>query len=270
MAGGSRLFWARVAYHRVARHVDQRLHPRRWATQRGDSARFPVVAAERSSPLQRAPTGAIASFTEEKTGNLRLAAAKLNRLVIEPGEVFSFCRTVGRTTARQGYRPALELHDGQMLPSVGGGLCQLSNLLLLLALEVNAEILERHRHSLDLFRDVERTVPFGCGATVFYNYVDFQFRNALAARLLLEVEVAPPLLMGRVRAEQPLPCDVHIAETDHRFFREGGAVYRANRIWREVAWDDGRAPQRELMFENCCRVMYPADDLVRGEQEGES
>ena len=259
-----RLFWARVAAHRWRRVVEWQLHPLPWAVRRGEAAEYPVVVGRRTSPLQRAPDGVIAAYTEEKTQNLRLAAARVDGLAIGPGEVFSFCRIVGPTTRRRGYLPALEMHDGDMQAEVGGGLCQLANLLLLLAIDVNAEIVERHRHSYDLFRDIDRTVPFGCGATVFYNYVDFQFRNRLAMPLLLRVRVEPPLLVGEICAVAPLPFYTRLAETDHRFFREGGQVYRANRIWREIVWPDGRS-ERELLFENCCRVRYPADDLVETE-----
>ena len=255
-------FWLRVGYHRLRRHVSWLWHPLPWATLLGDPNQFPHVVAERDSPLQRAPDGAIAAYTEEKTHNLALAIRKIDGLAVGAGEVFSFCRRVGKTTRQEGYRPALELIEGRLRPEIGGGLCQLSNLLFLLALDVNAEIVERHRHSYDLFRDVERTVPFGCGATVFYNYVDFQFRNTLPFPVLVSAEVAPPVLRARILAPQPLPFQVRITETDARFFHRDGAVYRANRLWREITWLDGRAPIRELLFENECRVLYPADDLI--------
>jgi vancomycin resistance protein VanW len=197
-----------------------------------------------------------------------LAAAKVNGAVIAPNQVFSFCRTVGKTTSSAGYLPALELIQGELRAEIGGGLCQLSNLLFLLALDINAEIVERHRHSFDLFRDVERTVPFGCGATVFYNYVDFQFRNTLPFAVLLNVRVDPEVLHAEARAMEPLPFDVRVYETDHRFFRRDGAVYRANRIWRQVRWHDGRHCEPELIAANECRVLYPADDLVGEATEG--
>lgn len=81
--------------------------------------------------------------------------------------VFSFTRSVGPSTRSRGYLPALEFRDGQTVTAVGGGLCQLANLIVLLGIEAGLEIVERHRHSLDLFPDAERTAPFGCGATVF-------------------------------------------------------------------------------------------------------
>ncbi|HOF88999.1 MAG TPA: VanW family protein [Armatimonadota bacterium] len=254
-------FGLRVMAHQLRRYADWALHPRPWAAGRGEAAAFPALAIERTSPLQRAPDGAISSYCAEKTQNLGLACAKVDGLVIAPGEVFSFCRTVGPTTRRAGYLPALELRDGALGPAVGGGLCQLANLLFLLAVQVNAEIVERHRHSYDLFRDAGRTVPFGCGATVFYNYVDFQFRNTLAVPLLLRAAVEPPLLRAALYAPGPLPFTVEIVETDHRFFRRDGAIYRANRLWRAVAWHDGRTT-RELLLENECRVRYAAEDLV--------
>jgi vancomycin resistance protein VanW len=256
------LFRGKVAYHRARRHLSWWLDPQPWATDRGEPRDFPVVVASRSSPLRRAPDGAIAAYTTEKTNNLGLAAAKVSRLVISPGEMFSFCRTVGKTTRKGGYLPALELTRGKLCPEIGGGLCQLSNLLLLLSLDINAEIVERHRHSYDLFRDVERTVPFGCGATVFYNYVDFQFRSTLATPILLHVAAGGGVLRADVRSTAPLPFSVRIFETDHRFFRRDGDIYRANRVWREVRWDDGRDSPPELLFANECKVLYPADDLL--------
>ena len=260
-------FGMRVAVHRFRRSVDSRLHPLPWATERQHPEAFPLTLTEHTSPLQRAPDGAIAACTDEKIHNLRLACQQIDGLVLPPNSVFSFCRSVGKTTREKGYLPALELHDGIMQPSVGGGLCQLSNLLLLVALEINAEIIERHRHSYDLFRDVERTVPFGCGATVYYNYIDFQFRNSLPFPVCLHAAVTPPLLRVSIHAAHPLFFQVSIRETDHQFFRRQGQVYRKNRIWRHLSWPDGRPEERELLFDNVCRVLYPADDLVTEETD---
>jgi len=256
------VFWAKVACHRLRRHLEWRLRPLPWAARLGDPCDFPETVAARTSPLKRAPSGAIAAYTDEKINNLKLACKRINGLIIAPGQVFSFCRLVGRTTRARGYLPALELLEGELRPEVGGGLCQLSNLLFLLAVEVNAEIVERHRHSYDLFRDVERSIPFGCGATVFYNYVDFQFRNTLDSPIMLNVGVDTEVLRGEIRAQGSLPFQVRIVETDHRFFRRGGDIIRANRVWRETCWKNSPDSTRELLLTNECKVLYPADDLV--------
>jgi hypothetical protein len=64
------------------------------------------------------------------------------------------------------------LREGCIVPSIGGGLCQLSNALYQLALRTQCEIVERHRHSKIIpGSDAER----GLDATVFWNYVDLRF-----------------------------------------------------------------------------------------------
>jgi vancomycin resistance protein VanW len=254
-------FPLRAGLRRLQRRAHWLICPKPWANQRSSADNFPQIAVARESPLQRSDTGGLAAHTTEKTRNLELACARINGLIVGPGEVFSFCRTVGPTTRRRGYLPALEMHDGSMGACVGGGLCQLANLLFALAVAANAEILERHRHSLDLFPDTGRDVPFGFGATVFYNYVDFQFRNRLPFPLMLETNVRHPVLAGAIRTPQNPTWRVRVIETDHAFYRRDGAVWRRNKVWREVTEASG-AETRELLLANDCRVLYPADHLV--------
>lgn len=71
-----------------------------------------------------------------------------------------------------------------MIPSVGGGLCQLSNALYHVALQTGCEFVERHAHS--------RAVPgsaaaHGRDATVAWNYVDLRFR--VPQRLVIRAQV---------------------------------------------------------------------------------
>lgn len=215
--------------------------------------------AERQSPLRRGSWDE--DLVEGKIRNVSLAAEKLDGLLLGPDEIFSFCRIVGKTTRRCGFTEGPELHDGKMGAAVGGGVCQISNLLFLLALDINADILERHRHSFDLMPDVNRTVPFGCGATVFYNYVDFQFRNVLPRPVLLEMKLTQGHLVGRFSSTEPLGFRVSIVETGHRFFRRDEKTYRANKLWKVVDRGDGREAAPEFLFGNESHVLYPTDHL---------
>jgi hypothetical protein len=79
--------------------------------------------------------------------NLRLAVKKLHGLEIPAGVVFSFWKHVGRADRRRGYVAGRELREGCIIPSTGGGLCQLSNALYDAALQANFEIVERYAHT---------------------------------------------------------------------------------------------------------------------------
>lgn len=108
-----------------------------------------------------------------KVQNLRLALKRFDGMYLPAGEMFSFWAQLGRVTAGRGYVEGRELREGCLIPSVGGGICQLSNSLYDLALKCGAEILERHAHT--------QAVPGsaameGRDATVFWNYIDLRFR----------------------------------------------------------------------------------------------
>lgn len=255
----------RVAYHRWHRHRQWQCHPQPWAESKGNPSDFPHVLSERSSPYIREGAGTRPEDAVAKKHNLSLACASLHGLIVRPGEVFSFCRLVGPTTLARGFRPGLEMHDRRMTRSPGGGLCQLANLLFGLAIDADAAILERHRHSFDLYPDTDRTVPFGFGATVFYNHVDFQFCNRLDQDLMLEFALGEAALTGRLRCLHTTDWVIRVAETDHRFYRAHGKIWRENRLWREKESPDGTRHSREFLLANKALVLYPADHLVSDE-----
>ena len=88
--------------------------------------------------------------------------------------VFSFWKQVGRTNRLKGYVAGRELREGCLIPSIGGGLCQLSNALYDAALQAGFEIVERHAHSQVIPGSLAEA---GANATVFWNYVDLRFRS---------------------------------------------------------------------------------------------
>lgn len=115
-----------------------------------------------------------------KAQNLRVAAAAVDGIVLEPGETFSFWRAAGRTTRAKGYVVGRELRLGCMVPNVGGGVCQLTNALSRVAHAAGMEIVERHSHSVHppgFFIDTTTD------ATVFWNYIDFRFRAPARVRI---------------------------------------------------------------------------------------
>jgi hypothetical protein len=102
-----------------------------------------------------------------------VALRRLDGAIVPSGSIFSFWRQIGRASRRAGYVEGRELREGCIIPTIGGGLCQLSNALYAAALDSGCEIVERHAHS--------HLVPGSMterdrDATVFWNYVDLRFR----------------------------------------------------------------------------------------------
>jgi vancomycin resistance protein YoaR len=115
-----------------------------------------------------------------KIQNLRIAAAAIDGIVLEPGEVFSFWAAAGRPSGGKGYVLGRELRQGCMIPSIGGGICQLTNALSRVAHEAAMEIVERHSHTV---HPPGFFIDGSTDATVFWNYIDFRFRSSVPVRI---------------------------------------------------------------------------------------
>jgi vancomycin resistance protein YoaR len=86
-------------------------------------------------------------LTAGKVQNLRLAAKRLNGIEVEANKPFSFWKHLGNPNIGKGYVIGREIREGCIVPTIAGGLCQLSNALYDAALKANFEIIERHRHT---------------------------------------------------------------------------------------------------------------------------
>jgi len=194
---------------------------------------------------------------ENKITNLKVACPSIDGILIKPGQTFSFWRQIGEATAARGYVEGMQLSRGEVVRGIGGGLCQLANLLYWMALHTPLQIVERHHHSFDPFPDENRVLPFGSGAGVFYNYVDLRFRNLTPITFQIRVWLTGNHLKGSIYSDRQTPFSYHVFEKNHRFSTENGKTFRENEIWREVI--DRRSGNRtaeEMLVKNFAEVKY--------------
>jgi len=197
-----------------------------------------------------------------KVTNLKIAVEKINGLLIYPGETFSFCRTVGKSTVKKGYLDGMLLCNGEAKAGVGGGICQIANLIHWLCLHSPLDVTERHHHSFDPFPDSGRVVPFGSGATIFYNYADYQFTNNTPYTFQLLFWFDKKCINGDLRISEELPYVYHVFEQNHEFVKTDGNYYRKNELWRKKVAKIGSGDilETELIQKNFSLVLYaPAE-----------
>lgn len=251
----------RVAQLRLARRLaDQRRRPPFARAQRAEPLEVELIRHQ--SLLRRRLAGLDPRLQETKVVNLRLAAASLDGLLIRPGEVFSFWDRVGEPTRRRGFVEGLVLRHGEVTSGIGGGLCQLSNLLYWMALHTPLEIVEQHHHSFDPFPDDNRVQPFGSGASVYYKYGDLRLRNPTAAIFQIRVWLTGTDLHGAIHSDRPWPLAYSVEERGHGFSRGGDdRVYRDNELWqRTLDRESGATIDLRLITRNHAEVKYPVPD----------
>jgi vancomycin resistance protein VanW len=218
---------------------------------------LPFCLTKHQSLLRRKLGDSDPQLQENKVVNLSIARQNIDGLLIRPGETFSFWRQVGEATAEKGYLEGIRLSRGEVKVGVGGGLCQLANLLLWMAWHSPLQVTERHHHSFDPFPDDRRALPFGSGASVFFNYVDLRFHNPTDAVLQLRVWLEAEHLKGSIGCDQQWPEAFHVIERNHAFVVQDGKNYRRNEIWRRVVdKTTGVDVREERLVENFAEVKY--------------
>lgn len=247
-----------VLGHRARRRAQWMLTRAAWASERA-SADLPVRLHRHDSLLLRELAGVDMALQHHKVVNLRLAAARMDGLVIAPGQTFSFNKVVGNCTRRKGYLEGLRLSDGVAGSGVGGGICQLANLVHWMVLHSPLSVVERSEHSFDPFPDNGRVLPWGVGCSIAYNYVDLVVRNDTSTTFQLRARVGERDLHGELRADRPLPVSYSVEARAERFERgEDGLVRRSNEIWRTTTdRRTGIAVATELVRRNRAVVTYP-------------
>lgn len=255
------LYRASVFLRRQQRRLRWYLGREKYALSKTENI-LPEKVVTHSSILMRKLEGTDQALQRNKVTSLKIAASRIDGVVINPGEVFSFWRLAGKPVERKGFLPGLQLSFGKLVSMVGGGLCQFSNLLYWMALHTPMEVTERHRHSFDPFPDYRRTVPFGTGATVFYNYLDLMFVNNTPWRFQLKTWVDESRLQGEIRSDRVLPSRFVVEERKHRFVRINGLVYRENELWRiETRSETSKVIAEELIMKNHAEVRYDVSEI---------
>ena len=220
-----------------------------------------------------------------RSHNVAIAAYAIDKTLLRPGDVFSFNESVGLRVAEKGYREAQVLVADELVPGIGGGVCQVSTTLFNAVLLADLRIVKRTNHSRPV-----AYVPLGQDATVADNYIDFQFMNNTIQPLYLITEVSGKNLTVRLLGPgqlgpnqnkkkvkvtsnviQEIPFG-ELVETDptlppgeRHVEKNGGLGYRME-MWRQVTIDNVIV-KKELL----ARFQYrPVATLIKVGPENEN
>ncbi len=124
-------------------------------------------------------TDVLASYTTyfnpklfERTHNVKLASDYLDGALIKPNGIYSFNKGIGPRNVAMGYKDAPVYIGEEVVPGIGGGICQVSTTLYNAVLFSNLPIIERDCH----IRPVPY-VPIGQDATIAGDFIDLKFKN---------------------------------------------------------------------------------------------
>lgn len=107
-----------------------------------------------------------------RVNNIHLIADTIDGVLLAPGETFSLNQRAGRRTADRGYQQAPAIIDGQLVPTLGGGICQFATTMFNTIFESGLPVLERRNHSFFI-----SAYPPGRDAAIAWGGPDLRFKN---------------------------------------------------------------------------------------------
>lgn len=122
---------------------------------------------------------------KDRNFNLKLAASKLNGVVLAPHVEWSFNDTVGDRTEKEGYKIAHVITAGEMVDGLAGGTCQISTTLFGASFFAGIDIVKTTNHSRP-----STYVTMGLDATVVYPTTDLKMVNPYDFPVVIHYRVA--------------------------------------------------------------------------------
>ena len=126
-------------------------------------------------------TTSFSTSSADRSKNVNSGATHINGTVLYPGETFSTYETVSPFTAENGYAMAGSYLNGEVVDSMGGGICQVSTTLYNAVLRAELEVVERSPHSMTV-----HYVELSEDAAIAGTYKDFKFKNSTDYPIYIE------------------------------------------------------------------------------------
>jgi len=148
----------------------------------------------------------------DRNFNLKLAASKLNGVVLKPDEEWSFNTTVGERAEKEGYKIAHVITAGEMVDGLAGGTCQISTTLFGAAFFAGLDIVKTTNHSRP-----SAYTPLGFDATVVWPNTDLKLKNPYEFPVVIHYRVANGEalveILGKPRPYDKVVFERHVLES---------------------------------------------------------
>ncbi len=203
--------------------IKMRLDKATYSTKVGEL--LPFVVASSSTCMINQNSGQDIIYQENKVNNLKLISKTMNRLLIKPGETFSFCYLAENAHKYGKYKDGLVLVNGAIVPRKGGGICHISNLLYYLFLLTPLTIVERHGHDIKSFPDPDPNEPIGIDATINSGWLDLKIRNDTKETYQIFIDFDETHMIGKILSNKETNTSASIKNGQVKYCKKNNKIY---------------------------------------------
>ena len=204
-----------------------------------------------------AESGFDIKYQYNKAYNLQCYAKPIHRILIEPEKTFSFCYLIKDVSSNNELKEGLNLVDGVIQPSIGGGLCQLSNMIYEAALHTELTISERHPHLIEYIYNPSETI-IGLDATIAVGWCDLKLTNNTTHPYQILVTFDGTDIIVQINSTIQNTKQYIITNSNLHYTTTGNHTYQTVDVNRTTLYPNGKQSTTKL-YTNKCEIGYSLD-----------
>lgn len=251
--------WQRNLFYNIKMMLDAN----KYATKKGEL--LPFTVCETKTFMINENSGQDIIYQKNKVDNLKIASKTMDKILIYPNEVFSFCYLLKNAKKYGKYKDGLILIDGKVVAKKGGGLCHLSNMLHELFLMTPLTVIERHGHVIKSFPDPDKNAIQGIDATINSGWKDLKVKNETNDIYQIEISFDDDYMYGKILTNEETMVNYEIANDNLHYVKENGKVYECVAIiQKEIDKINNKEVNRKKLYEEKVEITYelPSDVIV--------
>ena len=254
--------WQKNLFYQMKMHLSKTPYARHIGE------RLPFTVAKSKTTMINPDSGQDIIYQENKVDNLKLISKTMNRILIKPGETFSFCYLAEYAKKYGKYKDGLVLLNGVIDPRKGGGVCHISNLLYYLFLHTPLTIVERHGHDIKSFPDPDSNEPFGIDATINSGWLDLKVRNDTPNIYQICIDFDTTYMYGKILCDREAKTFSTIKNGNIKYVRQDGNIYEIAEV---IKVEQDKTTKEKIsetkLYDEKVRITYDLPKNIKIEEE---
>lgn len=250
--------WQRNLFYQIKLRLDKN----KYAQEIGE--KLPFLVANEKSVMINEESGYDLIYQKNKVDNLKIASCTMNKILIYPGEVFSFCYLLNKSKKYGKYKEGLILINGKICPKVGGGICHLSNLLYYTFLHTPLTVIERHGHKIKSFPNPDKDSLEGVDATISSGWLDLKLRNDTMNVYQIVIEFDDEYMYVKILSDKKCDREVAIINDNFKYVRKGEKIFESTEVIRIIKDKVSKKElRREKLYDEVVEVGYELANNIK-------
>lgn len=254
--------WQKKFFYFLKMKFDKNLYSKYF-----DDELLPYEVSSVKSVLINENSGYDIKFQINKIDNLKITSKTMNKLLILPGETFSFCNLSRKYKKYGKYKEGLVLIDNKIVPKIGGGICGLSNLLYYAFLLTPLSIIERHGHNVKSLPNAKSSDLEGIDATISSGWKDLKVKNNTANTYQILIEFDEEYMYIKILSNSKQKEKTNIINENFKYIKKNEKIYESVDVVKEIRdIKSNELKEKIKLYNEMIEVTYKLPENVKIEE----